>query len=130
MDNKYVTLFKELAQSAAASAEAVMDYDRELKDEEGLKTATQMRDDYQDLADKISAAGNDYVLTRNDAAKLTVAAMVMVNQLQDRINFYKRSITGYQTDLIPKLQELLASELTDDDFGNLANEKFILENNN
>lgn len=130
MDNKYVTLFKELAQSAAASAEAVMDYNRELKDEEGLKTATQMRDDYQDLADKISAAGNDYALTRNDVAKLTVAAMVMVNQLQDRITFYKRSITGYQTDLIPKLQELLASELTDDAFSNLANEKFILENNN
>ena len=89
-----------------------------------------MRDDYQDLADKIDAAGNDYALTRNDAAKLTAAAMIMVNQLQDRITFYKHSIAGYQTDLIPKLQELLASELTDDAFGNLANEKFILENNN
>ena len=130
MDNKYITLFKELAQSAAASAEAVMDYDRKLKDEEGLKTATQMRDDYQDLADKISAAGNDYALTKNDAAKLAAAAMIMVNQLQDRITFYKRSIAGCQTDLIPKLQELLASELADDAFGNLANEKFILENNN
>ena len=107
-----------------------MAYDRKLKDEEGLKTATQMRDDYQDLANKISAAGNDYALTKNDAAKLAAAAMIMVNQLQDRITFYKRSIAGYQTDLIPKLQELLASELADDAFGNLANEKFILENNN
>ena len=29
MDNKYITLFKDLAQATAASAEAVMDYDRE-----------------------------------------------------------------------------------------------------
>ena len=46
MDKRYVTLFKELAQATAASAETVMDYDREKGDENGLKTATIMRDDY------------------------------------------------------------------------------------
>ena len=49
MDKKYVTLFKDLAQATAASAESVMDYDRSQNDEKGLKTATIMRDDYQKL---------------------------------------------------------------------------------
>ena len=38
-------------------------------------------------------------------------------------------MTGYQTDLIPKLQEVLDEAETDDEVAQLSNEKFIIENN-
>lgn len=127
MDNKYITLFKNLAQATAATAEQVMDYDRQKEDEKGLETATIMRDDYQVLADKISADG--YIMTKSDAARLLVGAMIQTNQIQDRINNLKQAMTGYQTDIIPKLQEMVDAE-NDDTVAKLAEEKFIIENNN
>lgn len=127
MDNKYITLFKDLAQATASTAETVMEYDRQKNDEKGLETATIMRDDYQSLADKI-ATTKDYVLDKADAAKMLVAAMIQVNQVQDRINNLKKAMTGYQTDVIPKLQEIVDAE-NDEAASKLANEKFIIENN-
>ena len=128
MDNKYITLFKDLAQATASTAETVMEYDRQKNDEKGLETATIMRDDYQNLADKI-ATTKDYVLDKADAAKMLVAAMIQVNQVQDRINNLKKAMTGYQTDVIPKLQEVVDAE-DDEAASKLANEKFIIENEN
>ena len=128
MDNKYITLFKDLAQATASTAETVMEYDRQKNDEKGLETATIMRDDYQNLADKI-ATTEDYVLDKADAAKMLVAAMIQVNQVQDRINNLKKAMTGYQTDVIPKLQEVVDAE-DDEAASKLANEKFIIENEN
>lgn len=130
MDKKYVTLFKDLAQATAASAEQVMDYDRSQNDEKGLKTATIMRDDYQKLADKINDVGDAYVPNKDEVAKLLVSAMIQVNQLQDRINNLKKAMTGYQTDTIPKLQKILDEAKDDDDARNMASLSFILENNN
>ena len=127
MDKKYITLFKDLAQATAASAETVMDYDREQKDEKGLETATIMRDDFQGLADKIAAEG--YVLSKSDAAKLLVGAMIQVNQTQTRINNLKLAMTGYQTDLIPKLQAIVDAE-NDEAASKLAEEKFLIKNDN
>ena len=126
MDKKYITLFKDLAQATAASAETVMDYDREKGDEKGLETATIMRNDYQELASRINETG--YEITKSDAAKLLVGAMIMVNQLQDRLNNIKKAMVGYQTDVIPKLQEIVDAK-TDDDAHKLAEDKFIIENN-
>ena len=128
MDNKYITLFKDLAQATASTAETVMDYDRQKNDEKGLETATIMRDDYQNLADKIATTEN-YVLDKADAAKMLVAAMIQVNQVQDRINNLKKAMTGYQTDVIPKLQEVVDAE-DDEAASKLANKKFIIENEN
>ena len=128
MDNKYITLFKDLAQATASTAETVMEYDRQKNDEKGLETATIMRDDYQNLADKI-ATTEDYVLDKADAAKMLVAAMIQVNQVQDRINNLKKAMTGYQTDVIPKLQEIVDAE-NDEAASKLANEKFIIKNEN
>ena len=99
MDKKYIELFKTLAQATAASAEEVMEYDHEKGDEQGEKTATIMRDDYQGLFERIDVP--EYVLTKEDAAKLLVGSMIQINQLQDRINNLKRAMTGYQTDLVP-----------------------------
>lgn len=89
-----------------------------------------MRDDYQALADSLGNLEEEYELNRNDAAKLLVAAIVQANQLQDRIATLKSAMVGYQTDLIPKLQEILDKAETDEDAIKLANEKFVIENNN
>lgn len=129
MDKRYVTLFKDLAQATAASAEAVMDYDREKGDEKGLETATTMRDDFQTLTDKINESGEAYSMNKSDAARLLVGAMIQVNQLQDRINNLKKAMTGYQTDVIPKLQEVVDAE-NDEAASKIADEKFIIKEEN
>ena len=130
MEKKDVTLFKDLAQATAASAESVMDYDRSQNDEKGLKTATIMRDDYQKLTDKIIDAGDAYVPNKDEVAKLLVGAMIQVNQIQDKINNLKKAMVGFQTNTIPKLQKILDEAKDDEDARNMANLSFILENNN
>lgn len=128
MDKKYVTLFKDLAQATAASAESVMEYDRSQNDEKGLSTATIMRDDFQALANAIKEAGDDYAPTQPEAARLLVGAMVMVNQLQDKVSALRKAITGYQTDVIPKLQEIVDKAGSDNELARkMANEKFIIK---
>jgi hypothetical protein len=127
MDKKYITLFKDLAQSTASSAETVMDYDREKNDQKGLETAQTMRDDFQDLANRINTT--EYTMTKSDAAKLLVGTMIITNQIQDRINGLKKAMTGYQTDVIPKLQEIVDNANTDEEANELANKKFIIEDN-
>ena len=130
MDKKYVTLFKDLAQTTAMSAESVMEYDRKINDEKGLETATIMRDDFQNLVDIIKAAGDDYAPTQPEAAKLLVGAMVMVNQLQNKMNTFKQAITGYQTDVIPKLRKIVDEAGSDNEKAKqMANEIFIIEDN-
>jgi hypothetical protein len=126
MDKKYVTLFKDLAQATAASAEQVMEYDRGKGDEKGLESATMMRDDFQALVGRIAA--KDFVMTKSDAARLLVASTIQVNQLKDRIEALKQAMTGYQTDIIPKLQQIMDAE-TDEDAQKLAEEKFIIGDN-
>lgn len=128
MDKRYITLFKELAQATAVSAEQVMEYDRSKGDEKGLETAAIMRDDYQNLVDSITSADENYQLNKADAARLLVGAMIQVNQLQDRINNLKKAMSGYQADVIPKLQEIVDLE-NDEDVAKVANEKFIIKEN-
>lgn len=128
MNKKYIELFQEMSKAMAVSAETVAEYDRQHNDEKGEKTAFQMRDDYQALFDKIKEFGEDYVPTKNDCAKFTVAAMVLVNQLQDRMNALKKSIVGYQTDLIPKLQEIV-DKATDENIVEMIEEKFNIKDN-
>ena len=127
MDKKYVELFKNLAQATAASAEQVMDYDKAQNDEKGFETAKIMRDDFQALAESIDNLGEEYAINKGDVARLLVGAMIQVNQLQDRIDALKKAMTGYQTDLIPKLQEILDNAENDEDATRLANEKFIVK---
>ena len=123
MDKKYITLFKELAQATAASAEQVMDYDRQKGDDKGLEAATVMRNDFQELVTRIV---DDFQLNKNDAARLLVGSMIQVNQIQDRIESLKKAITGYQSDVIPKLQEVVNAE-NDESAVEIANNKFVIE---
>lgn len=103
-----------------------MDYDKAQEDEKGLQTATTMRDDFQALFDKIN---DDFILSKSDAARLLVGAMIQVNQLQDRINALRKAMTGYQTDIIPKLQEIVDNAENDEMANQMANEKFIIKDN-
>lgn len=84
-----------------------------------------MRDDFQDLVSRVDVT--EYVLTKADAAKFLVGAMIQVNQLQDRINNLKIAMTGYQNDLIPKLQEIVDAK-DDDEVKLLCEKNFIIEN--
>lgn len=127
MDKKYITLFKDLAQATAVSAEAVMDYDREKGDEKGLETATTMRDDFQELASRIT---DDYKMTQPDAARLLVAAMIQLNQIQDRINNLKNAMAGYQSDVVPKLQDIVDNAKEEGAAAQMANEKFVIKEEN
>lgn len=129
MHKKYIELFRNLAQATATSAESVMDYNRKHKDDKGLQTAETMRNDFQELAMKIKNAGENYVPTQPEAARLLVAAMIQVNQMQDKISNLKKAMAGYQTDVIPKLQEIVDNAKTDEQAEKLANEKFIIEDN-
>lgn len=123
MDKKYVELFKELAKATAVSAEQVMDYDRAKNDEEGLKAAQTMRDDYNALHDKINDGTE---LGKTDFAMLLVGAMVTANQIQDRIATLQKAMAGYQTDLIPKLNKIVEAK-TEDEVKKLAIEKFSIK---
>ena len=128
MDKRYITLFKDLAQATAATAEAVMEYDRKENDQTGLETATTMRNDHQALADSINTLGENYQLNKGDAAKLLVSVMVQVNQLQNKIQGLQKAITGFQTEIIPQLKKIVDNAKDDEEAIKMANEKFIIKN--
>ena len=125
MDKKYIDLFQKLAQATAVTAEQVMEYDKAQGDTKGLETAQTMRDDYQTLADTLI---DNYTMSKGDAAKLLVAIIIQTNQLQSRIDNLKQAMVGYQTDLIPKLQEIVDKATNDEEAIKLAEEKFIIKN--
>ena len=129
MDKKYITLFKELSKSTAVLAEQVMDYDHEKKDEKGFETAKTMRDDFEALHDKLSAEDFDGILAKNDYAKLLVASLIISNNLRDKMNTLKKAIMGYENDLIPKLQNIVKDEVTDEEAQKIAEEIFVIDNN-
>lgn len=126
MDKSYITLFNELARATAVTSEQVMDYDHGKGDEKGFQTAMTMRDDYEALKDRINET---YEMNKTDAAKLLVAAYIQISQLQDRIEALKKALTGYQTDVLPKLQLIVDEAKTDEEATKMANEKFIVEDN-
>lgn len=121
MNKRYIELFRTLAQSMEVAAETVMEYNHEKADEQGEKTATVMRQDYQELNDRLQA--DDYIITKSDCAKLLVGALIITGQLQDKINNTKKALAGYQTDLMPKLQELL-DKTSEEEWENKVNELF------
>ena len=106
MDKKYIELFRELARTTAVSAEQVMDYDKANDDEKGFDTAKTMRDDFEALYDRLD---ENYQMNKADAAKLLVGVMIQLNQVQDKINAFRKAVTGYQSDVIPKLQNIKIS---------------------
>ena len=121
MDKKYVDLFKELTRATAVTSEQVMDYDHENNNTEGFDTAKMMRDDYEALHDRLE---EDYKLTKDDVIKLLLGAMIQAHHIENRIAALRKAMTGYQTVLLPKLQEIVDNAETDEDVAKLAEEKF------
>ena len=130
MNKKYITLFRELAQATAILAEQVMEYNQKQNDEKGYETAKKMRDDYQELTGIIANAGDEYTPTQAEVARLLVGAMVQVNNLNTRIEALKKAMRGYQTDVVPKLQEIMDLAKDDNEAQKIANEKFVITDDN
>ncbi len=123
MHKKYIELFKELARATEVAAEQVMEYNKAKNDEKGYETAQTMRTDYSALYDKLRAEDFDGTLTKADYAKLLVGCYVTVGNLQDRVQMLQKAITGYQTDLVPKLDKVIAAE-SDESAQAIAEEQF------
>ena len=129
MDTKYIHLFREIAHATEIMAEKVMEANHSKNDEKGEQTAKTMRDDYIKLYDKMRADNfSSDSLTRVEYARLLVGTLIVVNNLQERIKNEQNAVNGYKTDVIPKLQRII-DETTDDEGAiSLANELFIIVN--
>ena len=130
MHSKYIELFKEIANATAISAEQVMDYDKQKDDSKGYEAAETLHKDFIELYDKIRDKDFDGQLAREDFARLLVGTLIIMNQLNDRINALKKAMTGYQTDVMPKLQEIVDNAKTDEEAMTLAEEKFSIKEEN
>ena len=106
MDKKYIELFKEIARVTAISAEQVMDYDKKQGDEKGYETAEIMRNDFNELQDKLEANDFNGILTKAEYAKLLIGALIIANTLRDKVTALNKAIHGYEKDLAPKLQKI------------------------
>lgn len=126
MHSKYIDLFKEIARTTSISAEQVMDYDKQKNDDKGYEAAQTLRDDFNVLYDKLRDKDFDGKLEKADFARLLVGVLIIVNQLNDRLNALKKAMSGYQTDVIPKLQEIIDKAESDEDAMKLAEEKFSI----
>ena len=125
MHDKYLILFKELTRSMEVLAERVMDYNHKKNDAEGLKTAQIMRDDYQNLNDRLRDENFDIqTLTKSDFAKFLVAAFVIVQNIEDKIKSEQIAINSYKIDVIPKLERIVNNTQTDEEALKLASEIF------
>lgn len=85
-----------------------------------------MRDDYFNLKEKIT---NDVPITRNDYAKLMTGMYIIVNNLKDKIIMLQRTVSGYETSVMPKVERILNEAKTDAEVESLAKELFVSEKN-
>jgi hypothetical protein len=53
-----------------------------------------------------------------------------MNQLNDRITALKKAMTGYQTDVMPKLQDIVDNTKTNEEAMAMAEEKFSIKEEN
>ena len=130
MHSKYIQLFKEIAKATSVSAEQVMDYDKQKDDTKGYAAADTLRRDFNVLFDKIGSKDFDGQLTRADFARLLVGVLIIMNQLNDRITALKKAMTGYQTDVMPKLQDIVDHAKSDEEAMTMAEEKFSIKEEN
>lgn len=127
MDKGYAKLFSEIGKTISILAEKVMDKNKQDNDENGLKTAQIMRDDYMQLSDKLLAENFSLAsLTKADFAKLLVGAMIVVNNIKDRIAAEQKAIDNYQVQIIPRLQRVVNECEDDAQAQHLADELFTI----
>ena len=127
MDTHYINLFKELAHATEITAENMLEKNYKNKDAEGKKGAEFMRDDYAKLYDFMRDPNFDSSqLTRAHFAKFLVAALIFSRQLENKIQSDKKVVSGYKTDIIPKLDRILNETKDNENCLKLANELFTI----
>lgn len=87
-----------------------------------------MRNDYQKLYEQISA--EDFApdsLTKAEYAKLLVATMIIVSNIETRILSEQKSVKGYKDTIIPKLERIINECETDEAAKELAKKLFTID---
>lgn len=131
MHDKYLQLFKELAHTVQLLSEQVMQIDNSKNDEKGKQAAQTMRNDYSQLYDKLRKPEfNSDKLEKKDYAKLLVGAIIVVKQLEKKLAAETKAISGYKTDVIPKLERMVNEAESQEERIALGRELFtIIEEN-
>ena len=122
MNETYLKLFSEIAHAAEVLAEQVMELNMKKGDSKGEKTAATMRQDYQQLYDKLR--NNNFELTKAEFAKILVGALIVSQQIENQIEAHKKALQGYKVDVIPKLQRIIDEADSDEKALALAEEIF------
>jgi len=103
MDKRYRDLFTLIAQTIANTAEQVMDLHKSNNEEKEYQTAEIMRNDYLDLRDKLKTEDS---LVKADYARLLVGAVIVTNQLDNKIKNEQKALQAYKIDILPKLDQI------------------------
>ena len=124
MDKNYIELFKEIARATELAAERGMQYDNNLKDNEGYKTAEVMREDYRALHERLSNDNID-TIERQDYIKLLLGSMIVTQNLEDMVTKQQTTIKAYKNFITPKLQRIMDETKTNEEANALAQKLFI-----
>ena len=123
MNEKYITLFKQMCQTVSVLAEQVMDYNKKNNNDKGYETAEKMRNMYMALEDKFV---NGDELNRVDFVQLITVSYIVMNNIQTRIENEQKSLEGYKVDLLPKLSRIMNETSDDESARKLAEELFSI----
>lgn len=129
MDKKYLQLLTQLAHTIEILSEQVMELNKKNNDEKGVQTASIMRDDYKELYDRMR--GKNFLpesLARRDFARFLVGAIIVTQQIENKIAAENKALSGYKIDLIPKLERMVneTTEGEQDEITALAAELFSI----
>lgn len=129
MHKKYQEVFQALADAATSSAEIALKYEKTKENKQRIDTADEMREKYLALSNKIQAAGKEYIPTKDDITLLLIASIIVSKQLESQMENIKKAIAGYQTDIIPKLQQILNECENDFEVASKLEQMFIIKDN-
>ena len=128
MDKTYLTLFTELAHASEVIAEQVMELNKSHQDDKGIETAQIMRDDFAQLYDMMRKEDFDHdTLGKREYAKLLVGAIIVANQLDNKIKAEQKALDGYKIDTIPKLERIVNETNSQEEIQALSNELFAVK---
>lgn len=128
MDKTYLTLFTELAHASEVIAEQVMELNKSHQDDKGIETAQIMRDDFAQLYDMMRKEDFDpNTLEKREYAKLLVGAIIVANQLDNKIKAEQKALDGYKIDTIPKLERIVNETNSQEEIQALSNELFAIK---
>ena len=126
MDKKYIELFTQIAKTTAILSNQVAEYDHKNNNEKGAQDAISMKNDFQTLADKLSADDFDTnSLTLSDFRKILVGGLIVSNNISTRMAIMKKIMTEY-SNVISKMQRIVDECHTQEDIIKLSNELFSI----